>query len=259
MTLGLNSHRRFVSKLSAVTGAQVLNVGYRLAPQVGIDGAVSDGLAAYRWVLSLGYSAYRVVLAGDSAGGLMATNTAIAARDTGLPVPAGQVLLSPLTSADMDIKHRAAQQHCDVLLPFSAVKFIYEVFATVNGTRELTPMPPEADPRGLDPFLLQTGTDEILVNDTFALAEQLAKAGVPAWVQVWHKAMRMFQLSFDINPDARRAVDELADFVHHVTAVSDEASAAVDHVVCCRSADSTNCRGTASTRLNRSAASSASA
>jgi monoterpene epsilon-lactone hydrolase len=25
------------------------------------------------------------------------------------------------------------------------------------------------------------------------------------WVQVWHKAMHMFQLSFDVNPDARRA------------------------------------------------------
>ena len=33
VTLGLNSHRRFVSKLSAATGAQVFNVGYRLAPR----------------------------------------------------------------------------------------------------------------------------------------------------------------------------------------------------------------------------------
>ncbi|HEU4361577.1 MAG TPA: alpha/beta hydrolase [Mycobacterium sp.] len=225
VTLGLNSHRRFVSKLSAITGAQVLNVGYRLAPQVGIDEAVSDGLAAYRWVLSLGYSPDRIVLGGDSAGGLIATNTAIAARDAGMPVPAGQVLLSPLTSADMDIKRRAAEQRCDMLFPFLTVKFIYHVFATVNGTRALPLMPSEADLRGLGPFLLQTGTDEMLVNDTFVLAEQLAAAHVPAWVQVWHKAMHMFQLGFDVNPDARRAVDEIADFVDYVMTVHDEASA----------------------------------
>jgi epsilon-lactone hydrolase len=54
VTLGLNSHRRFVSKLSAATGAQVFNVGYRLAPQVSIEDAVSDGLDAYRYVLSMG-------------------------------------------------------------------------------------------------------------------------------------------------------------------------------------------------------------
>lgn len=224
VTLGPDTHRRFASKLSAATGAQVFSVGYRLAP-VSIGAAVSGGLDAYRRVLSLGFSPEHIVLAGDSTGGLMATTTAIAVRDAGLPVPAGQVLLSPLTSADMDIKHRATKQRCDVLLPFATVKFLYNVFVAGIGTRHRPPMPAEADLHGLGPFLLQAGTDEMLINDTLRLAEQLASADVPAWVQLWHKAMHMFQLSFDVNPDARRAVEELADFVRYVTAVADEASA----------------------------------
>jgi epsilon-lactone hydrolase len=225
VTLGLNSHRRFVSKLSAMTGAQVLNVGYRLAPQVSIEEAVGDGLDAYRYVLSHGFAADRVVLAGDSAGGLLAADTALAVRDAGLPVPAGQALLSPLTSADMSLKYRALKEHRDALFPFMTVKFIYDVFATVNGTRPPPVMPPEADLHGLGPFLLQVGTHEMLLNDTFALAEQLRAAHVPVWVQVWHKAMHMFQLSFDVNPDARRAVGEIAAFIEHATTARDEASA----------------------------------
>jgi acetyl esterase/lipase len=226
VTLGLNSHRRFVSKLSASTGARVFNVGYRLAPHVGIEEAVADGLDAYRYVLSLGYQPNRIVLAGDSAGGLMAADIAIAARDAGLVVPAGQVLLSPLTSSDMDLKFRAMQQHRDVLFPFMTVKFIYDVFATVNGTRPTPVMPPEADLHGLGPFLFQVGTHEMLLNDTFALADRLTATGIPVWVQVWDKAMHMFQLSFDVNPDARRAIDEITSFIGHVTAeVEDEASA----------------------------------
>jgi acetyl esterase/lipase len=225
VTLGLNSHRRFVSKLSAATGAQVFNVGYRLAPQVSIEEAVSDGLDAYRYVLSRGFAADGIVLAGDSAGGLMAADTALAARDAGLPVPAGQALLSPLTSADMSLKYRALKEHRDALFPFMTVKFIYDVFATVNGTRPPPLMPPEADLHGLGPFLLQVGTHEMLLNDTFALAERLRADNVPVWVQVWHKAMHMFQLSFDVNPDARRAVDEVAAFINHVTTARDEASA----------------------------------
>jgi epsilon-lactone hydrolase len=63
------------------------------------------------------------------------------------------------------------------------------------------------------------------LNDTFALAERLPADNVPVWVQVWHKAMHMFQLSFDVNPDARRAVDEVAAFIRHVTTVRDDASA----------------------------------
>ncbi|HTM83317.1 MAG TPA: alpha/beta hydrolase [Mycobacterium sp.] len=226
VTLGLNSHRRFVSKLSASTGARVFNVGYRLAPQAGIEDAVADGLDAYRHVLSLGYQPNQVVLAGDSAGGLMAADTAIAARDAGLPVPAGQVLLSPLTSSDMDLKYRALQEHRDVLFPFMTVKFIYDVFATVNGTRPTPVMPPEADLRGLGPFLLQVGTHEMLINDTYALADRLNADSVQVWVQVWDKAMHMFQLSFDVNPDARHAVAEITSFIEYVTTpVADEATA----------------------------------
>ncbi|OHV04290.1 alpha/beta hydrolase [Mycobacterium talmoniae] len=225
VTLGLNSHRRFVSKLSEAADAQVLNVGYRLAPQAGVEEAIADGVDAYRQVLSLGFASERIVLAGDSAGGLMAALTALAVRDAGLPVPAGQALLSPLTSSDMDLKYRALKTHRDVLFPFMTVKFIYDVFATVNGTRELPLMPPDADLRGLGPCLLQVGTHEMLLGDTHVLAERLTAAGVPSWVQVWHKSMHMFQLSFDVNPDARRAVREIATFIDYVMTVPDEASA----------------------------------
>jgi epsilon-lactone hydrolase len=228
VTLGLNSHRRFVSKLSATTGAKVFNVGYRLAPQASIEDAVADGLDGYRYALSQGFAPERIVLAGDSAGGLMAADVALAARDAGLPVPAGQALMSPLTSSDMSLKYRALKDHRDVMFPFMTVKFIYDVFATVNGTRPPPVMPPEADLHGLGPFLLQVGTHEMLLNDTFALAERLRAHNVDVWVQQWHKAMHMFQLSFDVNPDARRAVDEVASFIRYATAekdVKDEVSA----------------------------------
>jgi acetyl esterase/lipase len=225
VTLGLNSHRRFVSRLSATTGAKVLNVGYRLAPQASIEEAVADGLDGYRYALSQGFAPERIVLAGDSAGGLMAADVALAARDAGLPVPAGQALMSPLTSSDMSLKYRALKEHRDVMFPFMTVKFIYDVFATVNGTRPPPVMPPEADLHGLGPFLLQVGTHEMLLNDTFALAERLRAHNVEVWVQQWHKAMHMFQLSFDVNPDARRAVNEVAAFIRYATTVQDEVSA----------------------------------
>ena len=225
VTLGLNSHRRFVSKLSQAAGARVFNVGYRLAPQVPFEDAAYDGLDAYRYVLSQGFSADHIVLAGDSAGGLIATNTALAVRDAGLPVPAGQALMSPLTSSDMALKYRALRQHRDAMFPFMTVKFIYDVFGTANGTRPPPLMPPEADLRGLGPFLLQVGTHEMLLNDAFALADRLRADGVAVWVQVWHKALHVFQIFFDVNPDARRAVDEVGTFIRHATTAQDEASA----------------------------------
>ena len=217
ITLGLNSHRRWASKLSAETGARVLNVGYRLAPQAMIEEAVSDGLDAYRLVLASGVDPQKVVFAGDSAGGLIAADTTLAARDTGLPVPAAQVLLSALTSSDMNLKYNAMRESRDVLFPFMAVKYIYTVFATKNGTHPVPQMPTEADLHGIGPTLLQIGTNEMLRNDSFALADALREAGVPVWVQVWDQAMHMFQLSFDVNPDARKAVAEIVAFFEYAT------------------------------------------
>ncbi|MGV0624740.1 alpha/beta hydrolase [Mycolicibacter minnesotensis] len=232
VTLGLNSHRRFVSRLSEATGAKVFNVGYRLAPLAGIEEAVADGLCAYRHVLDAGFAADQIVFAGDSAGGLMAASTALAARDAGLPAPAGQVLMSPLTSSDMEIKRQAARTHRDPFFPFMAFTFIYRVFATVNGTRELPVMPPEAQLRGLGPFLLQVGNNEMLRNDTFVLADRLTAAGVPNWVQIWDRALHMFQMTFDVNPDARRAIDEIADFVDYAMSAArpDAEPAATDEI-----------------------------
>jgi epsilon-lactone hydrolase len=225
VTLGLNSHRRFVSKLSEVTGARVFNVGYRLAPRVVIEEAASDGLDAYVHVLSLGFLPNRIVLAGDSAGGLIATNAALAARDAGLPVPAGQALMSPLASSDLAAKQRVLKTRRDPLFPFITVKFIHDVFATVNGTRPSPPTPLEADLFGLGPFLLQVGTDEMLLEDTFALAERLRADNVPVWVQLWDRAVHAFQLSFDVNPDARQALDEVGSFIRYLTRMHDEISA----------------------------------
>src|SRR6185437_14056820 len=139
----------------------------------------------YRFALAHGFAPERIVLAGDSAGGLMAADVALAARDAGLPVPAGQALMSPLTSSDMELKYRALKDHRDVMFPFMTVKFIYDAFATVNGSRPPPLMPPEADLRGLGPFLLQAGTHEMLLNDTIVFAERLRAQHVEVWVQQW--------------------------------------------------------------------------
>lgn len=216
VTLGLNSHRRFASKLSEATGAKVFNVGYRLAPLAAWTRpsptacaptgmcSTPDSPRTASWWRGFGRRADGGEHCADGA-------------RRGLPVPAGQVLMSALTSSDMEIKRQAARSHRDPFFPFMAFMFIYRVFATVNGTRELPVMPPEAELHGLGPFLLQVANNEMLRNDTFVLADKLTAAGVPNWVQVWDRALHMFQLTFDFNPDARRAVAEIADFVDYVT------------------------------------------
>jgi acetyl esterase len=67
------------------TGAIVVSVEYRRAPEFKFPAQQEDAFAAYQWVLanaaSFGGDARKVAVAGESAGGNLAANVAIMARD----------------------------------------------------------------------------------------------------------------------------------------------------------------------------------
>ncbi|MUM15875.1 alpha/beta hydrolase [Mycobacterium sp. CBMA271] len=213
IALGINSHRPLVSHIARDSGARALSVGYRLCPQNQVEDAVADGVDAYRYVLSQGVDPDNIVLAGDSAGGFLAAMTAIAVRDQGLTPPAGCVLISAATSNNMEPKYAVGKRIGDAMFPVSFLRMINEVFLLRNGARQPGPCPAEADLTGLGPFLLQVGSQEALRPDSELLAERLAASGVPVRLQIFDRAIHVFQVFALSNPDARRAVGEITEFV----------------------------------------------
>lgn len=100
----LESHDAVCRQLCNLTGAAVLSVEYRLAPEHKFPAAPDDCLQAVRWAArqapGWGLDPGRLVLAGDSAGGTLAAVTALRLRDEGGPAVVGQVLVcrSPTTT-----------------------------------------------------------------------------------------------------------------------------------------------------------------
>ncbi|MGB8402657.1 MAG: alpha/beta hydrolase [Mycobacterium sp.] len=213
ISLGINSHRPLVSHIARDSGARALNVGYRLCPRSQVEDAIADGVDAYRYVLAQGVTPERIVLAGDSAGGFIAAMTAVAVRDLGMTPPAGCVLLSAATDSDMEPKYQAARHVSDAMFPVNFLRMISEVFLLRNGARGPIPCPVESDLHGLGPFLLQVGSKELLRPDSELMAERLAEAGVPVRLQIFDRAVHVFQAFAFSNPDARRAIGEVTDFI----------------------------------------------
>lgn len=219
IALGINSHRPLVSRIARDAGVRVLSVGYRLLPRHDLEDAIADGVDAYRYVLSTGVDPKDIVLAGDSAGGAVAVMTAIRARDEGLVPPAGCALLSPPTNPDMAAKLRAAERSPDAMFPRATLRMLHDVFVLRNGQRrDPVPSPVASDLTGLGPFLIQVGSEEALRPDAELLGERLAASGVPVRVQIYDRAIHIFQFTAVTNPDARRAVAEIVDFVRSVVA-----------------------------------------
>lgn len=210
----VNTHRTLAVDLSRVTGARILVVEYRLAPEHTFPAAVDDVLIAYSWLLSQGVSPKRLVVAGDSSGGGLTIALLVAIRDASEPMPAAAVCLSPFvdlaaTGASMKTKVKA-----DVML--RADLFEPVIKAYLGEADPCTPLasPLYADLHGLPPLLIQVGTDELLLDDATRIAARARAAGVEVKLEVWDGMFHSWQAWGNMFPEASRARARIGEFVH---------------------------------------------
>lgn len=97
---GLDSHEGQTRRIANRTGAVVINVGYRLAPEHRFPAAIDDAIATYEWAVEnigkFGGDSNRIGVAGDSAGGNIALVVATILAERNLPL-AAQLLAYPVT------------------------------------------------------------------------------------------------------------------------------------------------------------------
>ncbi|CAM3383549.1 alpha/beta hydrolase [Streptomyces albus] len=100
----LDTHDGLCRELTHLTGALVVSVDYRLAPEHPAPAAVEDAYAALRWATSHlreeeGGDPRRIAVAGDSAGGNLAAAVCLLAAERGCPLPVAQFLAYPVLDA----------------------------------------------------------------------------------------------------------------------------------------------------------------
>lgn len=102
----IDTHDAACRALADTAGCVVVSVGYRRAPEHPFPAAVEDAYAATCWVAeqagTLDVDPARLTVGGDSAGGNLAIATALLARDRDGPTIAGQLLVYPITTTDLD-------------------------------------------------------------------------------------------------------------------------------------------------------------
>ncbi len=168
--------------LAKNTNAIVVAVEYRKAPENKFPAAHDDAFAAYRWVLanakSFGGDPARVAVAGESAGGNLALNTAIRARDEGLQIPLHELLIYPVASTSMDTA--SYKENADAQ-PLSKKSMAWFVKNYTNGTTDLKDKRlnlVEANFKGLGPATVITAEIDPLRDEGKMLADRMKAQGV---------------------------------------------------------------------------------
>ncbi|WP_234977486.1 alpha/beta hydrolase [Ferrimonas marina] len=209
-------HGALLGRLGELSHARGLMVDYRLAPEYPYPGAVEDCLAVYKALLDQGMVPGQLVLAGDSAGGNLVLTTLLQARDQGLPMPAACVLLSP--ALDMAVNGDSAflLRNDDPFFDLGTLLLMRNAY--LNGHNPCDPLvsPLYAELHQLPPTMLHVGALEMLQDDSVRLAARLRRAEVEVDLTVWPGQPHVFPLFYQL-PEAREAVDRMAQFIRHFT------------------------------------------
>jgi acetyl esterase/lipase len=202
-----------VGDLVRRTGVRAITLDYRLAPEHPYPAAVNDARAAYEGLLGQGVDPGRIVLAGESAGGGLAMATLLAAREAGLPMPAGAYLMSPYADLTLSGESLAGRESLDpVLTPEGLRVRAPEYIAGADAADPLI-SPIFGDLNGLPPLLIQVGSHEILLSDALRLAQRAATSDVAVTLDVTPGAPHVFQGFAGFLDEARAALDRAAAFV----------------------------------------------
>ena len=207
------THRQLASRISRVSGARVLVVEYRLAPEHTFPAPVDDAVAVYRWLLGEGVEPARLVIAGDSAGGGLTIATLLALREAGEPLPAAGVCLSPWFDLEMTGESMTSRADADPVVTYAGLKEWADNYLRGQDPRQPLASPLYADLAGLPPLLVQVGTAEVLLDDATRLAERAREAGVPVELEQYDELIHIFQQLAATSPEAEDAVGRIGQFV----------------------------------------------
>jgi acetyl esterase len=215
----LESCDRLCGMIAKESGAPVLSVEYRLAPEHKFPAGLEDCMQAYQWAVDNAYRygapVGRAAVGGDSMGGNFAA--AIAQETRGKRAPVLQLLIYP----GLDLVSDTPSMHdfADAWpLTAETVDFFMKHYLPTN----TDPSDPRVSPgrmqdlRGLAPALVYTAGFDMLLDQGAAYAQRLQEAGVKASYHCFESLPHGF-VAF---PAAARAAEEAIRRIARETAVA---------------------------------------
>jgi len=194
-------------------GTDVASLDYRLAPANPYPAALEDAVESYRHLLASGYAAEQIIVVGDSAGGGLALALGLWLRDHGVALPKAIITMSAWTDLAQEGESYLRNFTLDPLLGAGTNPLDVKAYAGENSLHEPYISPAYGTFEGFPPMMMHVGSFELLESDTLTVARKASEAGVDVSVSIYRGMFHVFQLAFDLVPEAAKAWKEIGDFI----------------------------------------------
>jgi acetyl esterase len=205
----LNTYDPSVRALCEQTGAVIVSVAYRQAPEHKFPTAHNDSFAAYQWVVknaaSIKGDPNKIAVAGESAGGNLACAVSMMARDKKVALPKHQLLVYPIAGYDLNTpSYQANTQTKPLNKDLMAWFFQHYLRTPADGKSPMIDLV-HANLKGLPPTTLITDQYDPLMSEGKMLADNLQKAGVAVKYQNYDGVTHEFFGMAAVVPEAKQA------------------------------------------------------
>jgi epsilon-lactone hydrolase len=167
-----SGHLDFLAHMAKSYGWHITAPLYPLAPENSAPAVTGWALDFYRNYLA-SRKGHPFVMGGDSAGGGLTASISMLARDAGLKLPAGLILICPWLNAEPVLAEQRAIEPRDGILTISGIESAGIAYAGNISLTDARVSPIHGDWGGLPSVLCYGGGDDILVTDSRALKAKM--------------------------------------------------------------------------------------
>jgi acetyl esterase/lipase len=210
----VNANRNFVLKLSAEFGVPIVLLNYSLAPEKPFPAALNDSVSLYKWLMNdLKISSENIGYIADSSGCGLTLATLQILKKERITLPNCQIFMSPvvdlkrlgqsfMTKADKD--------------PFNIKDeyFIDNNYLIGNDPSDPLISPIYGDLTDISQTLIQASEYDVFYSDSIILQHKLLNSNVIVNLKMWPKMWHVFQMSYGVLPEGKRAIREIKQFIH---------------------------------------------
>jgi len=194
------------------TGLRVIAIDYTLAPHAKWSQISDQIIAVIKALLNQGYNMDDIGLFGDSAGGGLASTSALRLRDEGIGLPAAIVLYSPMADLTCPGESYQTLKAAEPFFDYEKhIKPSFEAYADRVDFKNPYVSSVYGDfAQGYSPTLIQGGIKELLLSSFVRLHQAMDISGVDVTLDIYEGMPNVFQ-RYSI-PETQIALNKVNDF-----------------------------------------------